>query len=124
MRTPRAQPSAESSSPRHGMRGPVTIKAAVKHPGEALPFHVAKGEGRSREKQNPREATGLAASHGTARWGGWGGSQHRLCIASSSPTHPVGRGPKDSQDQKNSQDKTKASGGEGGTLPFLPTLWG
>lgn len=112
MRTPRAQPRAKSSSPLHGVRGPATIKAAVKHPGEALPFHVAKGEGRSREKQNPREATGLptpaAASHGTARWGGWGGSQRRLCIASSSPTHPVRRGPKDSQDQKNSQDKTKA----------------
>jgi len=125
--SPRTQPSAESSSPRHGMRGPATIKAAAKRPGEALPFHVAKGEGRSGQKQNPREAAGLlapaAASHGMARLGGWGGSRHHLCIALSSPARPVGTGPR-LPHPCGTRKQNKNLGRRGGMLPFLPTLWG
>lgn len=127
--SPRTRPSAESSSPRHGVRGPVTIKVTVKRSSEALPFHVVKGEGRSGEKQNPREAAGLptpaAASHGTVRWGGWGGSRHRLCIAPSSPARPIEMGPKGSRDhvfciRVGLANKTKASGGEGGCCHSSP----
>lgn len=127
--SPHARLGAESSSAWPRVWGPVTIKDAVKHPGETLPFHVAEEEGRSGEKQNPREAAGLpmpaAASHGVARWGGWGGSQHHLCILLSSPVHPVGTGPKGSWDHAfcvcvGLTDKTRASGGEEGHCHASP----
>lgn len=60
----RAHLGAESSSPRHGLQGPATVKAAVKRPGEALPFHVAKGEGRSGGKAKPAGGCGAAGASG------------------------------------------------------------
>lgn len=125
----RARLGAESSSARHRVRRPVTIKDAVKCPGETLPFHVAEEKGRSGEKQNPREAAGLpmpaAASHGVVQWGGWGGSQHHLCILPSSPVRLVGTGPKGSWEHVfciciGLTNKTKASGGEGGRCHASP----
>lgn len=40
------------------MRGPAPIETAVKRPGEALPFHDVKGDGRSGGKQNPGRLQG------------------------------------------------------------------
>lgn len=113
----------------HGVRGPAPIKTSVKRPGEALPFHVEKGEGRSGGKQNPGRLQGCRCQRCLPRrtaMGGWGGSQHRLCISPSSL--PALSGQKGRQDCVFSicgtHKQNKSLGRTGRMLPFLSPLLG
>lgn len=61
----------------HGVWGPAPIKTVVKRLGDALPFHVVKGERRSGGKQNPGRLQDCSCQRCLPRhcaMDGWGGS--------------------------------------------------